>query len=113
MTAEIVDRLISWVRDHATDMEQRGLRIEKQFPGDSSPLPDKATVGFIFRDIVVTYTVWQVTILQTSLIVFNSRTKRTVFFRDSEPETPDVIGTDLADVVQKLLSGEYERMSSS
>lgn len=62
---------------------------------------------------MVTYTVWERTIFQTSLIVFNGKTKRTVFFKDSEPETPSVVNSDLDDVVEKLKSGEYSKMSSA
>ena len=58
---------------------------------DDAPIHWKATVGFVFKEMVVTYIVWERTIKQTSLIVFNSKMKRTVFFKDSEPGTADVV----------------------
>jgi hypothetical protein len=113
MTTGIVNKLIAWVRGHAADLERQGIRIEEQFPDDNSLAPWKSTVGFVFNDVVVTYTVWERTILQTSLVVVNSKTKRTVFFKDSEPEAADIVDSDLPDVVRKLTSGDYSRMSSS
>ncbi|HEY4211861.1 MAG TPA: hypothetical protein VGM84_10305 [Steroidobacteraceae bacterium] len=113
MTTGIVSQLASWIREHAADLRQQGIQIEERIPDQASPSPWKASVGLIFNDIVVTYTVWERTILQTSLIVFNANTRRTVFFKDSEPETPGVVNPDLDDVVKKLASGEYSKMSSS
>jgi hypothetical protein len=113
MTTGIVSQLASWVRGHAADLMQQGIQIEERIPDEASSSPWKATVGLVFNDIVVTYTVWERTIFQTSLIVFNSKTKRTVFFKDSEPEVAGVVNTDLDDVVKRLASGEYSKMSSS
>jgi hypothetical protein len=110
MTPGIVSELASWTRQHAAALKEKGIQLEEHFPESASPFPWKATVGLVFADIVVTYTVWERTIFQTSLIVFNSKTKRTVFFTDSEPQTPGVVDTDLDNVVAKLASGEYSRM---
>jgi hypothetical protein len=113
MTIGIVSRLAAWVQAHASQLKQQGIELEEDFPGIDATLQGKATIGLVFNDIVVTYTVWELTIFQTSLIVFNAWTKRTVFFKDSEPGTPDAVDKDLAEVVEKLVSGEYSRMSSA
>ena len=109
----IVSQLASWTREHASKLRQKGIQVEERFPDNASADSWKATIGLVFNDIAVTYTVWERTVLQTSLIVFNSKTKQTVFFKDSEPETPGVVDTDLDDVVKQLVSGEYSKMSSS
>jgi hypothetical protein len=113
MTTGIVSQLVCWTQGRSVELRGQGIQIEERFPDKTSPSPWKATVGLVLDDIVVTYTVWERTTFQTSLIVFNSKTKRTVFFKDSEPDTPGVVDSDLDDVVKKLLSGEYSKMSSS
>lgn len=113
MNTSIVSRLASWVKEYGSTLRQQGIQVEERFPDHVSPAPWKATIGLAFKDIVVTYTVWERTIFETSLIVLNSKTKQTLFFRDAEPEHPDVVDTDLADVVRNLTNGEYERMPSS
>jgi hypothetical protein len=113
MSTGLVSALHLWIDGHSAGLKQSGIEIETRFPDHSSPAPWKASVEFVFNDILVTYTVWERTIFQTSLIVFNMKEKQTVFFKDAEPEAVDVIDAELADVVEKLTSGAYGKMSTS
>lgn len=72
--------------------------------------PWKSGLGFIHNDIVVDYTVWERTIFQTSLIVLNGLSKKTLVSDDNEPSDSSVVHGDLDDIVRKLIDGTFANM---
>ena len=59
MSASIVKRLRSWIQDNADGLRRRGILIEERLPDEQSSAPWKASIGFIFENIVASYTVWE------------------------------------------------------
>jgi hypothetical protein len=110
MSASIVKRLRSWIQDNADDLRKRGILVEERLPDEQSSAPWKASVGFIFQNIVASYTVWERTRYQTELIVVNSKLNQTLITRDSEPQSLEDVDSDLNDLLQRLYRGDYQRM---
>jgi hypothetical protein len=107
----IVDELRSWTKNNSAKLRENHIQLIEKIPEPGSNLPWKASVGLIHNGIVVSYTVWERTRLQTQLIVFNATTKKTIDVNDSEPQDAHVVWVDLDGVVKRLLDGSYKRMN--
>lgn len=71
----------------------------------------KASIALGYDGILVSYTVWERSDLQTELIVMNALTEKTIRMDDQNPVDPRVVHVDLDLVVGKLLDGTYKKMA--
>jgi hypothetical protein len=106
----IVRQLSEWTKQHAEVLTGRGVEVTERFPEEGSPYPWKACIGLTYDGVIVTFTVWERTILQTELLVMNTFSGKLVVMDEGEPTSPSVIASELDRVTAKLLSGYYRRM---
>ena len=107
----IVKRLGDWARLNAPLLRQKGFLVEENIPLPGSNLPPwKANIGLVYNNIIVTYTVWERTILQIELIVMNAKTKQTLVMNDATVGNAEVVDRDLQDIVNKLIDSTYSNM---
>jgi hypothetical protein len=104
----IVRELISWTRTNAQRLRDAGVRLEEYFPKPGSTTEGNAGVAMEYDDILLTYSVWERTRLQTEFIVLNAQTRKTLIMEDKEPEDPGIVSKDLDRAVRNLLSGAYK-----
>ena len=103
----IVKELAEWTKANAASLVSRGVQVRERFPEPNSMYPWTAGIGLVYDEILVSFTVWERTVLQTELIIMNAKTGKTVVVDDKTPSIASLIRIDLDDVVQKLLSGYY------
>lgn len=110
MTMSIVRELAAWVRQKSKYLAAHGVAIvESRFPrSGTDDVPWKAGIGLSCGDLVVSYTVWEQTLLFTELIVVNVKTKETIEIVDREVETPQAIHDELNRVVEDLIHNRYK-----
>jgi hypothetical protein len=106
----IVDELRNWARNNSTMLRERAVQLTERFPEPNSEAFWKAGIGLKHGDILVSYTVWERTILQTTLIVMNTATKKTIVVEDANPEGAEQVNIDLDIVTKKLLDDSYAKM---
>lgn len=106
----IVKQLTIWVNNNSKTLHVKGIRIINRIPDPQSNLTWKAGIGLLYKDIIVSYTVWERTDLRTELIIMNSLTKNTIILDDKKPEDPYVVHVDLDQVIMKLLDSTYKNM---
>ena len=109
-TKSIVQQLADWVAQNLTMLAARGAQLTQRFPEPESAHPWKASIGLTYDGVIVSYTVWERTQLQTELLVMNTHTGKTVVMEEGVPTSPLVVSTDMDGVVGKLLDGTYRRM---
>jgi hypothetical protein len=103
----IVKELSVWTMNNAQELRDNGVEIRANIPDPGSNVPWKASIGIIYGSIVVSYTVWERTILQTELLVLNSITKKTIVMEDRTPSGAEIVHSDLDDVVKKLMDHTF------
>ena len=110
MTGSIVNQLAHWLSTRRTRLVQAGIAIDARFPQPGSNIPWKAGIGLIKDDIIVSYTVWEETVYQSELIVFDGQLKQTLRADDAAPQHPEEIEAVLDAVVNDLVAGTYRRV---
>jgi hypothetical protein len=110
-TTSIVQQLADWAKQVSAKLAERGVQLTEKFPEPGSLQPWKASVALAYDDVIVSYTVWERTRLQTELLVMNTLTGKTVVMKEGEPASPSVVSTELDSVVRNLLDGSYSRMN--
>jgi hypothetical protein len=107
--SSIVKELADWTKANGATLSSRGVQVTENFPRQDSPHPWKASIWLVYEEILVSFTVWERTILQTELLVNNAKTKKTLVMDEKTPNDAALIRADLDVVVQRLLSGVYAR----
>ena len=110
-TQSIVQQLANWSMQNSARLTARGLVVDERFPQANSPHPWKASVGLTYDGVVVSYTVWERTQLQTELLVLNTHTGKTVVMKDTSPVSPSIVSSELDEIAENLLNGVYREMS--
>lgn len=107
----IVKELAAWTQRNATTLSGRDVQLTNKFPESGSSHPWKASIELAHQHIILSYTVWERTVLQTELIVMNTSTGKTLVMDEGAPNDPSAIQAELDEVIRKLLDGTYGRMS--
>jgi hypothetical protein len=107
--SSIVDELIGWARAHVEYLRSHEIEVER-FPERSREAPWKATLGLNHRGFLVNYTVWERTVFQSTLLVLNSQTKKTIVMDEKTAPSLEAVRQDLDEIVSKLLGREYENI---
>jgi hypothetical protein len=107
----IVEQLAKWANENVSTLRDQGVEVTERFPQPGSNLAWKASVALAYGEILVSYTVWERSGLQTELIVMNARTKKTIRMDDKIPGDPRIVHSDLDIVVKKLFDGSYKRIA--
>jgi hypothetical protein len=68
----------------------------------------EGSIGLEYKTILVSFTVWERTVLQTELIIMNSKTGKTLVMDEGTPGDSSLIRDELDRVVRNLLNGVYE-----
>jgi len=110
-TPSIVQQLIEWADQNAAMLAASGVQLTKKLPEPGSPHPWKASIGLAYDGVIVSYTVWERTRLQTELLVMNTLTGKTVVMEEGAPTSPTVVRTEMDVVVATLMDGVYRRMN--
>lgn len=100
----IVKELIDWTRTNAATLTGRGVRVTEKFPKPHSAYPWKASIGLEYHGILVSFTVWERSILQTELIIVNADSGKTLITDDKTPTDAAFIRADRDGVAQRLVS---------
>jgi hypothetical protein len=109
MTKSIVRELAAWVRQESKYLADHGVAIESRFPrSETDDVPWKAGIGLSLGDLVVSYTVWEQTLLFTELIVENIKSQQTIAIVDREVGTAAAIHDELNRVVEDLIHNRYK-----
>lgn len=109
-TESIVQQLADWANQVSAALGERGVQLTKKFPEAGSPSPWKASIALTYDGVIVSYTVWERTRLQSELLVMNTRTGKTVVMEEGEPTSPAAISIEIDGAVRNLLDGSYGRM---
>jgi hypothetical protein len=107
----IVAQLSNWAKSNSAMLVSRGVQLTEKFPEPNSTHPWKASIALVYREIIVSYTVWERTAFQTELIIMNASTGKTIVMDEKMPDDASVIQTDLDEVVRKLLDDFYRGIS--
>lgn len=110
-TKSIVQQLADWVKQVSAILSERGVHITEKFPEPGSLHPWKASIALAYDGVIVSFTVWERTRLQTELLVMNTVTGKTVVMEEGEPASPSVVSAMLDGVIGNLLDGAYRRMN--
>jgi hypothetical protein len=103
----IVHKLESWLRANSPALRRKGVTVEERIPGPGANVPWKASVGFFYEGVVVSYIVWERDKFETELLVLNSETGRTIVMEDRTVEDISVVDADLQSVTAKLIDRTY------
>jgi hypothetical protein len=103
----IVKELRDWTTTNAAMLASSGVQVTEKSPEPGSTHPWKASVSLVFDEVIVSFSVWERTLLQSELIVMNSKTGKTLVMDEKTPKEATAIRTDLDAVVQRLLNGSY------
>jgi hypothetical protein len=103
----IVKELSVWTVKNAQKLRDNGVEVRANIPDPGSNVPWKASIGMTYASIIVSYTVWERTILQTELLVLNSITKKTIVMEDRTPSRAEAVHADLDDVVTRLMDNAF------
>ena len=109
--SSIVAELADWTKANTVALTGRGVQVTEKFPEPNSAYPWNASIGLIYKEIIVSFTVWERTIFQTELIIVNASTRKTIVMDDKTPSDVAVMRADLDRVVQRLLSDFYRDAS--
>ena len=109
--SSIVAELADWTKANAAALTSRGVQVTEKFPEPSSAYPWKAGIGLVYKEIIVSFTVWERSIFQTELIIMNGSTRKTIVMDDKTPSDVALMRADLDRVVQRLLSDFYHEAS--
>lgn len=107
----IVEQLSIWAKNNSQNLEKRGFQVIEKFPTPDSASTWKASIGLIYEGVLVSYTVWERSSLQTELIVMNALTERTILMDDKNPDDPGIVHSDLDAAVRNLLDNTYKNMT--
>lgn len=106
----LVEQLTIWVTNNSQTLCGSGFQIIQKIPLPGSDLAWKASIGLIHDEILVSYTVWDKSILRTELIVMNALTEETIVMEDKSASDPNAVHFDLDGVVRKLKDSSYKNM---
>lgn len=106
----IIRKLEEWTRNHADYLRSHGITLEMRIPSSTSNIQWKASVNLAYEHILVSYTVWERTYLQSELLVFNSISKKTVYMHDAQLSSAEFVDIEMDEAVVKLLNGEYSQL---
>jgi hypothetical protein len=109
--SSIVAELADWTKANAVALTSRGVQVTEKFPEPNSAYPWKAGIGLVYKEIIVSFTVWERSIFQTELIIMNASTRKTIVVDDKTPSDVAHMRADLDSVVQRLLSDFYHEAS--
>jgi hypothetical protein len=110
VAGSIIKQLAHWLTARRANLIQAGIEITDRLPQPSSNVPWKGTIGLVKDDIIVSYTVWERTVFQTSLIIVDGESGETLRSDDATPEYPEEIEAILDAVVNDLVAGTYRRV---
>ena len=110
MTGSIIDQLVYWLATRRANLVQAGIEITDRLPQPSSNVAWKGSIGLVKDDILVSYTVWERTVFQTSLIIVDGESGETLRSDDATPEHSEEIEAVLDAVVNDLVAGTYRRV---
>ena len=110
MTESIVHQLRLWLETRRERLVRTGIEITDRVPQPSSNVPWKATIGLVKDGVLVSFTVWERTELQTELIVVDGVSGKTLRSVDATPEHPSEIEAVLDIVVNDLITGSYRQL---
>ena len=110
LRSRIVTALGDWLQSNVEMMEKAGIRVTSSFADERGDPAWKANLRLNFDCVLVSYTVWERTILQTELIVVNASKRQTIVVKDETPSGPEIVHQDLDFVLKNLLSGVYAKM---
>jgi hypothetical protein len=110
-TTSIVQQLADWAKQVSAKLAECGVQLTKKFPEPGSMHPWKASVALAYDGVIVSYTVWEQSRLQTELLVMNTLTGKTVVMEEGEPTNPSAVSTELDSAIRNLLDGSYRRMN--
>jgi hypothetical protein len=99
----IVKELSDWTNANAEELLRRGVQVIEKLPEPNSTHPWKAGIGLVHRDLLASFTVWELTIFQTELIIMNAKTGATLVVEDKTPSDAAHIRADLEALVERLL----------
>jgi hypothetical protein len=80
--SSIVAELADWTKANAVALTSRGVQVTEKFPEPNSAYPWKAGIGLVYKEIIVSFTVWERSIFQTELIIMNASTRKTIVVDD-------------------------------
>jgi hypothetical protein len=103
----IIKHLEAWVDANRSRLQRSGIVIDARISTPTSDMPRVASVELEGDSVIISYAVWERTDCRTELVVFNKEAKEIVLVKDTQPESPSVVDSDLDDAVAKILSGEY------
>ena len=106
----IVDQLAQWTNKNSQTLRNQGVEVTERLPQQGSNRAWKASIALAYNGILVSYTVWERSGLQTELIVMNALTEKTIRMDDQNPKDPRIVSVDLDSVVKKLFDGTYKKM---
>ena len=109
----IVEQLAIWAKNNSQILRSRGVKVIDRFPQKGSSDSWKGSVSLAYNEILISYTVWERSGLQTELIIMNALTRKTIEMVDKNPEAPWIVHADLDRVVTKLLGNAYREMESN
>lgn len=103
----IVAELSNWVKANSSMLFSRGVQITEKFPAPGSTHPWKASIALVYGDLMVSYTVWERSALQTEMIIMRASTGQTLVMDEKMPNDAYAIHGDLDDVARKILDDFY------
>ena len=108
-TKSIVQQLADWAKQNSAMLAGRGVQLTEKFPEPGSPHAWKAGIALAHDGVIVNYTVWERTRLQTELLIMNTITGKIVVMEEGTPSSPSMISADMDGVTERLLDGFYRR----
>ena len=105
----IVKELADWTKANTAMLSGHGVLLTEKFPDSNSACSWKASITMSYKAIAISFTVWERTIFQSELIIMNTNTGKTLVMDEATPTASTTILNDLDLVVQRLLSGFYDR----
>jgi hypothetical protein len=106
----IVEQLRGWLASRKPKLTLAGVDIVDRLPGPSSDVQWSGNIGLVKDNIFVSFTVWELTIFQTELIVVDGSSKKTLVSEDGTPKSADEIDSILDSVVNSLISGKFAQV---
>jgi len=110
MTASIVHQLGYWLEARRERLAQARIEVDDRLPRAFSNAPWKGSIGLTKDNILVSFTVWELTTFQAELIVVDGNSQETLQSIDFSPQRPSKIESVLDEVVTKLAYGAYRRL---
>lgn len=106
----IASRFRDWIEANRDRLAASDVTIVDKGPSKEDNKQDKASVGLSKNHILVSFTVWERTPVETSLIVYNRRIDKTVKMDDEAKSSLDEAISALSRVADSLISGLYDNI---